>query len=178
MIALFDHHVEKHERSAAAKLAGALRSDIENSLPDNDAGLTAFKEAADFETDRAHFSGIGSLQWLLEEYDVAGEDLIEFIVQPSYADILPAYLSTLDDRIFQKAKSTIFRALIDARRTNSDHSELKTLTDMLAAGDRSLEILLKTSEIELFRNAYSSTEKNIAAALVAHQLYTKGAPNS
>jgi hypothetical protein len=63
------------------------------------------------------------------------------------------------------------RALINARRERPEDSEFKVLSDMVRAGDRSLNILLKTSELEIIRKSGTSPEALIAAAMMVHVLF-------
>ena len=170
-ISMFDHHVEQDERELAAKLATAVRADLEAFLSDNPSGLRTFREAADFEFDQVHFSGVGSLQWLLEEHEITTENLVEFVVQPQFSDLLPTYLSVLDDQTINQIRNGMVRALINARRQSPEDSEFRVLDDMVRSGDRSLNILLKTNELETIRKSNTSPEALIAAAMIVHVLF-------
>jgi hypothetical protein len=70
------------------------------------------------------------------------ENLVEFVTQPQFSDLLPTYLSVLDDQTINQIRNGMVRALINARRERPEDSEFKVLNDMVRAGDRSLNILL------------------------------------
>jgi hypothetical protein len=151
-IAWFDHHVPEAERKFAAEMAEAIRYDITAGLSHDAEALEAFLEGADAHADSVQFYGVGSLQWLTEEHNVTAAQLIPFIVQRQWTDLLPTFLTMMDDDVLNDIRAEVLNELVWARRADQSQSDADVIYELAIRPDRSVEILLKTDELRIARN--------------------------
>lgn len=162
-IAWFDNHVSDEHRQLAEKTLTVLKTDILASMEPE--AQKAFIEASDNQMEGIPFFGQGSLQWIMQEQGVTAAELVDFIVRPEFAHLLPTHLTMLEDDVLNNIRYPVLRSLIKARRTTSDQSDTRSLFRLLQHGDRAIDILLKADELKTLRGAekdYPSAEAVVA----------------
>ena len=126
-IVWFDHHVEPTEHEIANGMFEAIRTDIINGLSNDPSALESFLDAADAHADNVQFYGTGSLQWIIDEHDITAAQIIPFIVQKQWAEILPTFLTMMDDEVINETRFEILSELVWARRENPDQSDASVI---------------------------------------------------
>jgi hypothetical protein len=133
-------------------MAEAFRSDITVGLSHDTEALEAFLEGADAHADNVQFYGVGSLHWLTEEHNISAAQMIPFIVQKQWADLLPTFLTMMDDDVINNIRAEVLNELVWARRPDPNQSDADVIYELAMRPDRSVEILLKTDELRIARN--------------------------
>lgn len=166
-LAFFEHRLSTEERQLALSMAGAVEADIESALQDNEESLTSFRQAVNYQKERARHCGFGSLQWKLDEQEIPAVDLVEFIVREEYADLLPAFLEMLEPQLIADIRTEILKALV-ATRAHRRQSAVQILSELAVVPYAALTILLDPSEIQVLRRTDTdlpAAEKLVAALL-------------
>ena len=92
-IALYDHHVEKEHRMGALRLLDALKTSMESVMTPEP--MEAYRKANAHMEDNVRRIGIGSLAWLIEEHQVPGDEIIQFIARPEHSQLLEEFFTVL-----------------------------------------------------------------------------------
>lgn len=111
MIALYDHHVIKQHRIGALRLIETLKDSMESSMTDNPEALEAYRKANAFMEENTSRLGVGSLAWLIEEYQIPSDDFVSFIAKPEHRDLLSDFFATLSPSAAETLKAELDRYL-------------------------------------------------------------------
>jgi len=106
-IALYDHHVIEEHRKAALQLLGTVKHTLEASIADNPEALEAYRKANAFMEGNASRLGVGSLAWLIEEYQIPSDEIVSFIAKPEHRDLLNAFFTILNPSRAEKLRAEL-----------------------------------------------------------------------
>lgn len=164
-IGLFQHGYTDQDRDVALQVADALKADIIASCKDQPGAAEALEKASAFQIGQAQFYGFGSLHWIAEDAGVGAADLVEFSVQPEFADLLPNYLAMQSPETIGEIRYEFVKAMIAARREHEDQTDLQVLFELASKPDPALDMLMPEAELAIVRKAPSEYE---AAELLAN----------
>jgi len=120
-IALYDHNVIKEHRIGALRLLETLKDSMESSMTDNPEALEAYRKANAFVEENARRLGVGSLAWLIEEYQIPSDEIVPFIAKLEHRDLLNDFFTTLNPSTAEKLKAELDQYLrTQSQRSNSN----------------------------------------------------------
>lgn len=152
-IGLFEHGYTDEDREIAVKMADAVKTDIIKACEDRPGAVEAFHEASEYHIGQAKYYGYGSLHWITEETGIGADKLVEFVVQPQFAKLLPDYLAMQSDETLQQIRFEFVKAIIASRREHSDQTDLQVLFELVSNADPAIGILMSEPEIAVIRDA-------------------------
>jgi hypothetical protein len=106
-IALYDHNVIKEHRIGALRLLETLKESMESSMTDYPEAVQEYRKANAFVEEKASRFGVGSLVWLIEEYQIPSDEIVSFIAKPEHRDLLNDFFTALSPSTAEKLKAEL-----------------------------------------------------------------------
>lgn len=146
-IALYDHNVEQQTRTQAWQILETLIKDINLSYVDNPDYLRTLNEVSELMLSNVRFIGVGSLSWLIKEYDLPYAEIVPFVMKIEYGHLLADFLTKLAPEAITKTKPILVKHLILSRRYGECTNAVLTLHGLAAKCDDATVALFSESEL-------------------------------
>lgn len=145
-IALYDHHVPTEQRKDAYQLLESFKADLEKGLADNPDAIEALRNGnSRMENDVRH-TGVGSLAWMIQEYDVPTDEIVPYVMRPEHGHLLGDFLETLEPTAVETIRPQLVRHLILSRRYDNSGNAVLILHGLAAKADKATGAIFTAEE--------------------------------
>jgi len=114
-IAYYEHHIPVEKRETAIRLLEVTKNTLKEAFKNNPKALKIYESANQLMENNIPLFGYGSLGWLLEENQIQGKNVINFIMQPKHGHLLSTYLKLIGEDQLKKTKPYLIKDLIILR---------------------------------------------------------------